>query len=307
MSGRPLVSVSAGTVALLAVGILGVSMSGPLMAAATAVPALAMSMWRTGLAAVVVAPMGLARARTDLVGRTGAPLRLSLLSGVVLAAHFAAWTSSLRMTSVASATALVCLQVAWVVVFTRLAGAHIARAVWLGLALALAGVLVISGVDLSLSTRAVTGDLLALLGGVFAAAYTLTGGRVREAVSTPSYTLVCYSTSAALLLTVCAVTGQRLVGYDARSWLLIVAVTVASQLLGHSVFNFLLDRISPTVVSMAVLLEVPGAALLAAAFLHQAPPLAVYAGLAAILAGLLLVVSGRSREPAVPTVVAAAD
>lgn len=308
MPGSRVTSLSAGTVGLLALGVLGVSVSGPLMAAATAVPALAMSMWRTGLAAGLVAPVALTRSRDDLRRQSPRQLQLSLLAGLMLAAHFAAWTTSLRLTSVASATALVCLQVAWVVVITRLAGGHVAPAVWWGLGLALAGVLIISGVDFSLSTRAVTGDLLALLGGVFSAAYTVLGGRVREAVSTPAYTLVCYTTSAAVLLVACLVWDQQLAGYGVRSWLLILGVTLGSQLLGHSVFNYLLKRISPTVVSMVVLLEVPGAALLAAVFLKQAPPLAVYAGLAAILAGLLLVLATRSAQgPVGPPVVAAAD
>jgi drug/metabolite transporter (DMT)-like permease len=84
-------------------------------------------------------------------------------------------------------------------------------------------------------------------------------------------------------------------GFDTRSWVLIVAVTLVAQILGHSIFNHLLATLSPTLVSMAILLEVPGAALLAAVFLGQAPPLAVYAGLALICAGLAIVVSGRSR------------
>ncbi len=45
---------------------------------------------------------------------------------------------------------------------------------------------------------------------------------------------------------------------------------------------------------MTLLLEVPGAALLAAVFLGQAPPVAVYAGLVLICAGLAIVVRARA-------------
>ena len=45
-----------------------------------------------------------------------------------------------------------------------------------------------------------------------------------------------------------------------------------------------------------ILLEVPGAALLAAVFLGQAPPVAVYFGLVLILAGLALVVTSRTGD-----------
>jgi drug/metabolite transporter (DMT)-like permease len=83
---------------------------------------------------------------------------------------------------------------------------------------------------------------------------------------------------------------------------LIAVVTLTSQLLGHSVFNHLLDRIRPVVVSLAILLEIPGAALLAAAFLGQVPPPGVFVGLALILAGMALVVvegPDRTDEPAI--------
>jgi len=81
---------------------------------------------------------------------------------------------------------------------------------------------------------------------------------------------------------------------------LIALVTLTSQLLGHSVFNYLLDRIRPVVVSLAILLEIPGAALLAAAFLGQVPPPGVFVGLVLILVGMTLVViegPDRTDEP----------
>jgi drug/metabolite transporter (DMT)-like permease len=282
------------SVLLVVVGIVGVSSSGPLMAAATMVPALAISFWRTGLGAIAVGGVAVAGHRGDLRHLARREWVRSTFAGIMLAGHFAAWTSSLKMTSVASATALVSLQVAWVVVLARLSGRSIDTRVWVGLALSLAGVLVVSGVDGTISARAVAGDLLALSGGVFGAVYISVGGRVREHTTTVAYTVVCYTVCALTLAVACAVAQVPLTGFDARSWGLIVAVTVSAQILGHSVFNHLLAVISPTLVSMLLLLEVPGAALLAAVFLGQAPPIAVYAGVGLICAGLVLVVRARA-------------
>jgi drug/metabolite transporter (DMT)-like permease len=50
---------------------------------------------------------------------------------------------------------------------------------------------------------------------------------------------------------------------------------------------------SPLLVSMIILLEIPGAALLAAVFLNEALPVGTYAGLALILVGLAIVVAGQ--------------
>lgn len=272
------------------------SLSGPLMAAAATVPALAMSLWRSALGALVILPFSV---RTSTPGLRALPRQVvvrSCFAGLMLAVHFAAWTTALKYTSVASATALVCLQAAWVVVLSFLAGEGVVPRVWLGLGFAFAGVLVVSGVDFTVSVKALTGDMLALVGGMFSAVYTVIGGRVRPMLETSTYALLCYGTSALVLLVACVVGRVEMWEFGLRGWLLIVAVTVAAQLLGHTVFNHLLATLSPTLVSMTVLLEVPGAALLAAVFLGQAPPTAVYAGLGLICAGLAIVV--RSGSPA---------
>lgn len=282
----------------LAVAVLGVSLSGPLMAAATSVPALAMSLWRTGLGALVIAPRGLTRYRAELLALPRRALVRSCFAGVFLACHFAAWTGSLKLTSVASATSLVCLQAAWVVVLSRLAGGTVATRVWIGLGIAFLGVLVVSGVDLSVSGRALAGDGLAFAGGAFAAVYTIVGSRVRQEASTSTYTMVCYTTSAVILLIASLIFRVQITGFPLKGWLLIIAVTLAAQLLGHSMVNYLLATMSPTLISMTLLLEVPGAAVLAAVLLGQAPPIAVYGGLVLICSGLAVVVTAsRARTP----------
>jgi drug/metabolite transporter (DMT)-like permease len=290
----PRASVSPAHLGLLVVGLLAVSASGPLMAAATMVPALAMSWWRTSLSAVAIAPLALTRHRANLMSLARREVVRSVFAGVMLAGHFATWVSSLHYTSVASATALVCFQVAWVVLIARMSGHRITRDIGLGLLLALVGVLVVSGVDITISGRAAFGDLLAVAGGMFAALYITVGSSVRTYATTTTYTFVCYGSSASVLLVCCLGFGVDLGGYGAKGWTLIIATTAMAQLAGHSILNHLLSVMSPTVVSMALLLEVPGAALLAAVFLGQAPPVAVYLGLALICGGLALVVRARS-------------
>ena len=79
----------------------------------------------------------------------------------------------------------------------------------------------------------------------------------------------------------------------------ILAITVCAQLIGHTAFNHLLATMSPLLVSMIILLEIPGAALLAAAFLSETLPAGTYAGLALILVGLAVVVLGQRSSRAV--------
>ncbi len=284
------------TLLLMAVGVLAVSLSGPLMAAMV-VPPLAIAFWRNGFATMALTP-GVHRRRDELAGLRGRPLGLVALSGVMLALHFGTWVTSLTLTSVASATAIVCLQIAWVVAWQLLRGERFNTGVLTGLVLAFAGVLVVSGVDLTLSARALVGDLLALVGGAAAAAYMIIGSRARQALSTTTYTFVCYGTCAAVLVAACVVSGQALWGYAPSQWGLLLLVTATAQLMGHSVFNHLLATTSPVFVSLALLLEVPGASLLAAGLLGQVPPFGAVVGLVVILAGMALVIV-NNRAPGI--------
>jgi drug/metabolite transporter (DMT)-like permease len=279
-------------VALLVVGVLAVSSSGPLVAASVVAP-FAVAFWRNGLATAVLLPVTVVRRRGELRALDRRTLGWCVASGVLLAAHFATWIPSLQLTTVATSTALVCTTPVWTAVLTRAP-----RATWAGIAVAVAGVVLLTGVDLTVSPRALAGDALALAGGAFAAAYVLAGERVRRTASTTVYTTLCYAVCAALLLVLCLVTGTELGGYDGASWAGLVALTVGPQFLGHSVFNHVLDRIPATVVSLVILFEVPGAALLAWAFLGQAPPPLAWVGIGLLLAGLAVVVLGNRRRSA---------
>ncbi|MEV4743870.1 DMT family transporter [Streptomyces sp. NPDC049555] len=282
---------------LLVVAIAGVSLSAPLIAA-TAAPALAIAFWRNAMAVGVLGPLVLLRHRAELRGAGRRAAVLAVAAGALLALHFGVWLPSLQMTSVASSTALVTTTPLWTTLLLRLRGHRPPALVWVGTAVAFVGVLMLTGVDLSLSARALAGDALALAGGMAGAGYVLLGAEVRRTLSTVAYTYVCYATTTVLLLGACLVGGVRLGGYSGETWLKLALLTLAAQLLGHSLFNRVVKGLGPSVTSTAILLETPGAALIAAVWLGQWPPGVAYPALAVILAGLALVVMGDRRRSA---------
>lgn len=298
----PPAPVTAGVVVL---AVAAVSSSAPLVAFAAA-PALAIAFWRNLLAAVALGPFSLIRRRAEVRALTvGASRRegwYCVLSGVALAAHFATWMPSTKLTSVAASTALVATQPIWQGLIARGQGRRLPPAVWAGVGVAVAGAALASGADFTVSGRAFAGDLLAVAGGACAAVYTALGERARSTISTTTYTTVCYGVCALVLLVVCLLGGVRLGGYDDATWLAILGLVAGAQLLGHSMFNYLLRRIPATTVSVLALLEAPGAALLAWAWLGQLPPTTALPGLALLLVGVAVVVLGAARatRPAVP-------
>lgn len=283
-------------VGLMAVAVVGVSFSGPLTAMVTA-SFLAIAFWRNAAGAALLLPVLLLRERSTLHGLRARQLGSSVVAGLFLAAHFAAWLPSLSMTTVAASTALVTTTPIWTALAARVSGVHLPGGVWWGLSLAVLGAALIAGVDVTVSWTALAGDGLALLGAICAGGYMLAGARARERLTTSAYAVVCYSTCAVALAVAAVVAGVPLAGFSARDWWLIAAITFCAQLLGHTLLNLVLSTVGPTVVGLAVLLEVPGALLVALVLLDQVPPLLALPGMIAVVVGVALVIRGGRPAP----------
>jgi drug/metabolite transporter (DMT)-like permease len=279
---------------VLAIALCAVGASGPLIAA-TAAPALAIAFWRNVIGAGALAPFAFWRHLGEFRSLRRAEWVAALAAGLALGAHFAGWTSSLSMTSVASATAFAAAQPIFAAFMARARGERVSRRAWAGIVIATAGVVALSSADLHVSGRAFTGDLVALLAGALAAVYMTFGARVRQTVSLTPYAVICYGTAALVLGLAALATGQHLTGLSGDAWVKILALTATAQLLGHTLFNRLLKTTSATVVSAAILLEVPVAALIAALWLGQVPSWTAIPGVLLILAGLEVVATSNGR------------
>ena len=284
----------------LGVAVVFISLSGP-MIAATAAPVLAIAFWRCLIGSGITGVWVIARRWSSLGALTRREIRLTVIAGVFLGLHFATWIPSLTLTTIAASTALVATQPIWAALIARATGVQIYSRVWIGIAIAFSGVIVLTGVDLSVDPAHLWGDALALVGAVFSAAYVSVAERVRKTVDTSTMTFVLYAVSAVTILPLVFIFGQQLVGFDAQAWALILAVTLGAQLLGHSMMTRVLSSTSATVVSLAILFEMPGATLVAAIWLGQVPPLALLPAATLILAGLVIVIKAADRGPAAAT------
>lgn len=276
---------------LLAVAVAAVSTSAPLIRDA-AVPTLVIAFWRNVMAIPPLVPVAL---RSPMPSPRDQ--KLVAVAGLLLAAHFATWVPSLSYTSVASSVALVATQPVWAALIAKRRGQYVGRGTWVGIGISLVGVVVLTGVDLSISPRALFGDALALVGGFFAAAYVTVGAEVRQRVGTATYAVGGYGVAAVALLIVCLLARRPLVGYDARAWLTIAALAVGAQLIGHTLMSLVLRSISPTAVSVSILFEVIGAAIIAFLWFGERPPLAAIPAGVLIGAGVVEVIRSSRAEP----------
>ena len=272
----------------LSLGILGIGTSGPLIALST-MPIPTLIFWRNLGGSLLTLPFAL-RHRANRNG-----VKWSVIAGILLATHFIGFFLAMRWTSVAAGTALVALQPIFAAIFVKMAGGHIPSKAWFGMFVSFSGVLLISGVDLHISVRSFLGDVAALISSALAALYMMAGSRAQRTVETTTYTAICYFICAMTALPIAILSGYSLYNFTAREWWIVVGLILGAQILGHTMFNSTLKRVSPAIVSLIIFFEVPVSSVLAVWWLGQKPPLGILPGIALILTGCVLVVT-RTRS-----------
>jgi drug/metabolite transporter (DMT)-like permease len=281
-------------IGLLTLVIIGIGTSGPVIAL-SAMPILTLIFWRNLGGFLLLLPLAMRDSDwRDIKKRNG--LRYSFLSGIALALHFIGFFLAMRYTSVAAGTALTALQPLFATYFVKRLGGEIPRRAWVGMAIAFIGVLIITGVDLQISTRAFLGDLAAIACAALAAIYVVLGAKARETVSTATYTSIAYLTCAVISLIFALISKSQLIGFNLKEWLLLLALIAGAQILGHTILNFTLKNLSPAIASLVVFFEVPVSAILAFWWLDQLPPLGTVPGLLFILLGCAVFVFRRRKE-----------
>lgn len=266
--------------------------------AQTEAPSLVIAALRLSLATAVLLPLVLARHRARLRQLARRELLLASAAGALLALHFAAWITSLEYTSVASSVVLVSTGPLWVALASPLLlKERPSSRVVGGMLMALIGGLVINIGDgyhvfASLAgpagNRAVFGNGLALVGAWALAGYLIIGRRLRTGIPLVPYIFLVYGFAALALVAAVVVTGQRFSGYPAEAYLWIFLLALVPQLIGHSLFNWALRFFPASLVSIAVLGEPLGSALLAYLVLSEAPGWLTALGGAVVLAGLVI-------------------
>lgn len=279
---------------LLAVGIIGIGTSGPIIAKSL-IPVPSLIFLRNLIGGLLMLPFAISRrewkSKTQLIS-----IYWSALTGMILAAHFLCFFWSMRLTSVATGTALTATQPIFAALFIKFKGGHIPKRSIGGMLIAFFSVLVITGVDLNLSIRSFQGDLLAIIGGALGASYMLIGSKVQKDISTSTFTSVCYLVCSLSVLPVVFLTGSPLSGFTTYDWLLLLALIIGAQILGHTLFNLSLKRVSPVVVSLIVFFEVPVSAILALIWLGQQPPTGTIPGIIGLIFGCSIFVLRSNQE-----------
>ena len=270
-------------IAFMSLGVLGIGTSGPVIANSL-MPVPTLIFWRNLGGAIIMSPFALAKREWQTAQQRSA-IKISIFSGFLLALHFMGFFIAMRFTSVAAGTALTAVQPIFAAIYLRFKGGTIPKRAWGGMAVAFLSVLLITGIDIQISFHSFLGDLAALIGAALAAAYMLIGSKAQENLSTSTYTTFCYGMCALTALPIALFAKLPILHFPARQWVLVIALILGAQILGHTMFNLSLKRVSPAVVSLIVFFEVPVSALLAYFWLGQKPPAGIIPGIIGLLIG----------------------
>jgi drug/metabolite transporter (DMT)-like permease len=278
----------------LAVGIVCIGFSAIFVKLAH-VPGPISAFYRVLIAAVVLVPWWLARGQRRL---SRAQLGLILLGGAFFAIDIALWNTSILLIPAATATLLANNSPLWVGLASlllfreRLTGRY-----WLGLAVALCGMMALVGFQAIRHLRLDPGNLLAVGASVFYAAYLLTTHRVRAKVDLLTVMTLSTVTSVAALLLINLAMGSTFTGYGRSAWLALAGLGLISQLGGWLAINYALGHLRAAPVSVCLLAQVLVTTLAAMPLLGEFLKLNQVAGGVLVLAGIYLVTQGPRAEP----------
>lgn len=210
------------------------------------------------------------------------------LGGFFLFAHFFSWFNAVKMTQIATAVVLQSLHPLVVLIVTLLFFKnHVKGKAILGICIALIGAAIMAGLDLS-AGGALSGDVFAILTGVFYGLYFCVGNVMRKKIPAGTYVFLVFGFCWIFFTIGMFATGTPFGGYPATDYLWLVVMTLMCQIGAHAVFNWVLGYVTPLFLSTWGNAEVVISTLLALIFFQEIPTLLQCAGAIVTICGLLI-------------------
>jgi drug/metabolite transporter (DMT)-like permease len=258
-------------------------------------PALSIAFYRLLFTTILILPFVLLykKTREEIQNLPRKTLLIMFGIGVILAAHFALWITSLEHTSVASSVILVTAHpllvgpVSHFFLKERLSFVNS-----LGIVLSVSGVIILvyGNFGFAAGLDTIEGNILAILGGIAAGLYILGGRTLRKTVSIGSYAFVVYATGTVILFIICLIFNAPVINLSLRDYGIIFLMAIVAGIFGHTLYNWSLGHIRASVASVVLLGEPIGSSLLAFAlpWIQQTPSYYTIIGGAIILSGIYL-------------------
>jgi drug/metabolite transporter (DMT)-like permease len=226
--------------------------AGPWLVRLADVGPVAAGFWRLALAVPFLAWLALRQGAGG--SRPGWGLVAAIAAGgIFFAADLAAWHEGILRTKLANATlfgnfASFLFAIYGFILLRSLPG----RMQGFALLLAAAGAALLLGNSYEVSRDHFTGDLLALLAGLFYTFYLIAVDRARRSMKPWPVLAIATAAGALPILFAALALGERVVPGD---WTAVIALSISSQLIGQGLLVYAMGHLSPVIVGLAFLTQ----------------------------------------------------
>jgi drug/metabolite transporter (DMT)-like permease len=174
----------------------------------------------------------------------------------------------------------------------------------IGMALTIAGSILIAVSDQqhTSASNPLLGNGLALLGAISGSAYFLVGRSLRHDIPLLPYIWMTYGSAALVLLGASVAVGNHTLPGTPTAWLILAALAIGPQLLGHTSINYAMRHLSALLVTIALLGEPVGSAILAFFLFHERIAPLQLTGLIGLLVGIGATAVGETQENSIASV-----
>jgi drug/metabolite transporter (DMT)-like permease len=218
-----------------------------------AVNGLASAFYRILFALVFVAPIYL------LSKKPSGSIRnciICIAGGICFGLELAFWNVSVMISSATIPTLLVNLSCIWVAIgATILFKEKTTIYHWLGTIIALIGVIIVVSLDQILKMRIEDGEIYAIIGSFFLAAYTLIIKQARIQIRTIEVLFYSLIGSLLPLIFICISKDVELIGFSEKTWFFLLCIGLITQVGGYFSINYALGHISSIKVSLITLFQ----------------------------------------------------
>jgi len=279
----------------LGLGIFALSFSAMFVRWANA-PGPVTAFYRLFFSIFLLLPFFVRRAKMNSSIRSGSII-FPLLAGVFTACDLGLWTTSLSYTTASNATLLGNTAPLWVALGTWLIlKKRLAPVFWRGLTITLLGAALIMGTDFILHPRFGVGDAMATCTGIFYGGYFLFTERSRTHFDPIIHIWLVGIGASITLFVVNSILQYPMTGYPAQTWLVFLATSIVSQLIGYMSLAYALGHLPASVVSPTMVLQPIVTTLLAIPLLGEIPTIWQGIGGAIALVGIYMINQSHQRS-----------
>ena len=276
---------------LLALGLVCFTSSAILIRFAADGPAMAVAVWRTVFAVMLLAPVALWRVRDEVRMFTRREVMLIAGAGVLLGLHFITFITSLYHTTVASASVLVSLTPVFLAILGfLLLKERLSQSTVLGIVLAVVGAITIGlgdsgGLALAASDM-LLGNTLALTAALLVSFYLLIGRVVRQRHSWLAYVFPLYVVVALTTVAGALILDTPLFGFSAGFYGLCLVMAIGPSIIGHGSFNYAVRYVPAALLGVLSLIEPVGASVVAYFLFDEVPGWIAVGGMLLVIIGV---------------------